>query len=94
MGKSLNVVPSRNNTVISEEQVPKISPIFARVKQLSGIFALSPSTVSKYVKEAEESTDFRHIVYRPSPSILVIEIEGFRDFLQARQKKAFHKINH
>lgn len=91
--KTLNAVPNRQNTIISNEQVAKIEPIYARCSQLAKIYALSQSTVNKYVKEAEESKDFTHIVKRPSPSILIVEIDGFRNFLDARQKKSFQKIS-
>lgn len=93
MSKAVNIVPTRENTVISHEQVSKIEPIYARVAQLSKIYALSQSTVIKYVKEAEKSKDFSQIVKRPSPSILIIHIKGFGDFIEARQKKSFRKIN-
>ncbi|MEJ7457328.1 hypothetical protein [Staphylococcus saprophyticus] len=91
--QALNIVPTRENTVISDEQVAKIKPIFARVPQLSTLFALSESTVTRYVREAEESKYFSYIVKRPSPSILIIEIDGFRNFLDARQKRSFSKIS-
>lgn len=91
--KTLNAVPNRQNTIISDEQVVKIEPIYARVGQLSKIYALSQSTVNKYVKEAEKSKNFSQIVKRPSPSILVVNIKGFSDFLDARQKKSFQKIS-
>lgn len=93
MSKALNIVPTRENTVISDEQVSKIEPIYARVAQLSKIYALSQSTVNKYVKEAEASNDFEYIVKRPSPSICIVEIKGFKSFLEARQKKSFQKIS-
>lgn len=89
----LNIVPTKQNTVISDNQVAKIKPIYARCSQLAKIYALSQSTVNKYVKEAEASNDFKYIVKRPSPSICIVEIKGFKSFLEARQKKSFRKIN-
>lgn len=89
----LNIVPTKQNTVISDNQVAKIKPIYARCSQLAKIYALSQSTVNKYVKEAEKSNDFSQIVKRPSPSILIIHIKGFGDFIEARQKKSFQKIS-
>lgn len=91
--QTLNIVPSRDNTVISDKQVAKIEPLFARCNQLAKIYALSPSTVGKYVKEAELSKEFQNIVYRPSPSILIVDINGFKEFLSAREKKSFQKIS-
>ncbi|MCD8845837.1 hypothetical protein [Mammaliicoccus sciuri] len=93
MSKTLNVVPSRTNTVISDKQVAVIEPIFARPSQIAKIYAISPSTISNYIKEIEASNDFSYLVKRPSPSIVIVEIKGFKDFLTARQKKNFHKIN-
>lgn len=90
--QALNIVPTGENTVISDEQVAKINPIYARCSQLAKIYALSESTVNKYVKEAEKSKGFSQIVKRPSPSILIIHIKGFGDFIEARQKKSFQKI--
>ncbi|QDW94016.1 hypothetical protein [Staphylococcus caprae] len=91
--KTLNAVPNRQNTIISNKQVASIEPIFARPTPLAKIFALSPSTTHKYIREAEESKDFSYIVKKPSPSIVIVEIEGFKSFLEARQKKSFQKIN-
>lgn len=93
MSKTLNVIPSRTNTVISDKQVVVIEPIFARPNQLAKIYDISPSTISNYIKEIEASNDFSYLVKRPSPSIVIVEIKGFKDFLTARQKKNFHKIN-
>ncbi|KDE96215.1 MULTISPECIES: hypothetical protein [Staphylococcus] len=93
MNQTINIVPHRDNTIISDKQVPTIEPIYARVAQLSKIYALSQSTVNKYVKEAEASNDFEYIVKRPSPSICIVEIKGFKSFLEARQKKSFQKIS-
>lgn len=93
MSKALNIVPTRENTVISDKQIARIEPIYARPVPLSKIFALSPSTTHKYIREAEESKDFSYIVKKPSPSIVIVEIKGFNDFLTARQKKSFRKIN-
>lgn len=91
--QSLNVLPTKQNTVISEEQVAKIEPIFARPNQIAKIYAISPSTVNTYIKEIEASNNFGDIVKRPSPSICIVEIKGFKSFLEARQKKSFQKIS-
>lgn len=91
--QSLNVVPNRQNTIISDEQVVKQEALFARPNQIAKIYAISPSTVHAYIKEAEASNDFEYIVKRPSPSICIVEIKGFKSFLEARQKKSFQKIS-
>ncbi|CEF18817.1 Uncharacterized protein SXYL_01433 [Staphylococcus xylosus] len=90
--KTLNAVPNRQNTIISDEQVANIEPIFARPNQIAKIYAISPSTVNSYIKEIEASNDFSYLIKRPSPSICIVEIKGFKSFLEARQKKSFQKI--
>ncbi|PTJ81246.1 hypothetical protein BU055_11450 [Staphylococcus succinus] len=91
--QTLNVVPNKQNTIISDEQVVKIEPIYARPKQISKIYSLSPSTVNSYIKQAEQMQDFMDIVKRPSPSIVVVHIKGFESFLEFRQKKSYQKIS-
>ncbi|MDK9870813.1 hypothetical protein ACP3TN_04980 [Staphylococcus sp. IPLA37011] len=91
--QALNIVPTRENTVISDEQVAIIEPKFARPKPLAHIYGLSPSTTNKYIREAEENKHYQHIVFRPSPWIIIVDIKGFKNFLEFRQKRSFSKIS-
>ncbi|WP_426428643.1 helix-turn-helix domain-containing protein [Staphylococcus equorum] len=89
----LNIVPTRDNTVISDEQVVKQEALFARPNQIAKIYAISPSTVQTYIKEIEANKDFAYLVKRPGPGIVILEIKGFESFLEFRQKKSFQKIS-
>lgn len=89
MIKKLEIVPNKQNTIVKDEQVPTLEPIFARPKQIAKLYAISESTVHRYIDEIESNAAYSNIVIRPAPSVVIIHIKEFRRFLGERQKMAF-----
>ncbi|WP_419795765.1 hypothetical protein RCF75_07025 [Staphylococcus equorum] len=90
----LQAVPTLENTLIDDKQVPSLEAIYGRAKAIAELYALSSSTVNKYVKEMRNDKEFQKYIVVPSPQILLINIKGFESFIRSREKKNFSKLGY
>lgn len=78
-------VPNKQNSILDAEAVV-IEPIYAQREAIARLFGISASTVSRYLKMAEDAR-VEEITIKVSYNLTLIHIKNFENYL-----KKFHKL--
>ncbi|WP_239749982.1 helix-turn-helix domain-containing protein [Mammaliicoccus sp. H-M34] len=85
--KNITEIPTRQNTVTSDEQI-KVEAIYAKVPQLAKLCGMSKSTIYRILDRWEDEPNGIDDMYvSVSATLKVVEIEKFKTYLRIINKK-------
>ena len=82
----LQDLPTKENVVTEPKQVV-VKPIMAKPNAIAKLFGISYSSVYRILKEYEkDDKGVEDLYYSLSPTMTVISIDGFKEYLSKRHK--------
>ncbi|MGC7583114.1 helix-turn-helix domain-containing protein [Staphylococcus epidermidis] len=82
----LQDLPTKENVVTEPKQVV-VKPIMAKPNAIAKLFGISYSSVYRILKEYEkDNKGVEDLYYNLSPTMTVISIDGFKEYLGKRHK--------